>query len=211
MKSVVKICGLANEADVAETAGLLPDAMGFIFWPKSKRGVTALEVAAWTRNRVPENIRKVGVFVDSSLEEILNTVETAGLDVVQLHGEYPAEVIEKISVPVWRVLHVDRLPADWNDVSVEALLVDSGTVQMPGGTGVQVDRDRARELVRTSKFPVLLAGGLKADTVSDIIKAVSPAGVDVSSGVELHPGKKDPDAVKRFLLNARSAFETLSR
>lgn len=209
MKDIIKICGLANEEDVQATLELEPNAVGFIFWPKSPRGVTAEQVATWTHDRVPEGIRKVGVFVDHSVEEIQQAVTTAGLDVVQLHGPYTADQISRIGSPVWRVLHVDRLPEDWNEVPVEALLVDSGTVEMPGGTGIRVDTDAAEALIQTSTFPVVLAGGLKASTVSQAIREAKPNGVDVSSGVESHPGKKDLQAVREFIQQSREAFNHL--
>lgn len=211
MNAFVKICGLATEEDVHHTIEAAPDAMGFIFWAKSPRGVTAESVSHWTHNRMPPGIRKVGVFVDSTVHEIEKSAEEAGLDVVQLHGSYTARQIRELTYPVWRVLHVDRLPEDWNDEPVEALLVDSGTVKMPGGTGVRVNTERAIRLIRQSNFPVLLAGGLKQDTVSGVIKDTLPNGVDVSSGVELHPGKKDMNAVQFFIQNARSAFSSLPR
>lgn len=210
MNHLVKICGLANEQDVQETLSLRPDAVGFIFWPKSPRGVTAEEVAAWTRGAIPDGIRKVGVFVDTPVAEIPVLAETAGLDVVQLHGAYSAEEISTLQVPVWRVLHADRLPEDWNEVPVEALLIDSGTVQMPGGTGVRVDTGRAGELTRQSRIPVVLAGGLNAGNVANAISEIQPDGVDVSSGVEAEPGKKDLKAVASFISESRTAFRSLS-
>ena len=208
MKDLVKICGLARREDVAATLETEPDAMGFIFWPKSPRGVSAAEVRAWTGGRMRPPVRKVGVFVDSGVEEIEAVAREADLDVVQLHGPYSADQIRQITLPVWRVLHADRLPSDWNQVPVDALLLDSGTVEMPGGTGVRVDADRARDLIAQSKFPVLLAGGLKADNVRGLIQKVQPAGVDVSSGVESKPGHKNMSAVRAFIRNARQAFQS---
>jgi phosphoribosylanthranilate isomerase len=204
----VKICGLANAEDIHATVAAGPDAVGFVFWPRSPRGVTAEEVRTWTEDLAMKDVRKVGVFVDHSVEEIRRVVETAGLDVVQLHGPYTAEEISSLDLPVWRVLHADRLPEDWNRVPVEAVLLDSGTVDMPGGTGVQVNTARAIELIQKSNWPVLLAGGLKADKVGNVIETVRPSGVDVSSGVEALPGQKDLDAVRAFIKNARFAFSS---
>ena len=187
---------------------LSPDAIGFIFWPKSPRGVSAEEVAEWTNGKVPNGIRKVGVFVDTPVDEIHEIAAKAELDVIQLHGPYTPYEISDIDLPVWRVLHVDRLPEDWNEVDVEALLVDSGTIEIPGGTGMQVDLDRAKEMVKQSKFPVLLAGGLKPDTVGSVIESIGLHGVDVSSGVESRPGVKDMEAVRAFIQNARDAFSS---
>lgn len=209
MNGFIKICGLANERDVTATLVLRPDAVGFIFWPKSPRGVTAEQVRAWTRNRMPEGVRKVGVFVDASVEELRRIAEVAELDILQLHGHEDAEKICSLDWPVWKVLHLDRLPAEWENLPVERFLIDSGTVEMPGGTGVRVDTDRVAAFVKASKLPVVLAGGLKASTVGHAICQVRPAGVDVSSGVEARPGQKDLGAVEDFIQQARAAFLTL--
>jgi len=204
----VKICGLAREADVASAVETGPDALGFVFWERSPRAVTPAQVAEWTRD-VPDSILKVGVFVNADLDTVRRTVDEAGLDVVQLHGDESFEFIEALSVRTWKALHLDRLPETWSRLPVEAVLLDSGTRESPGGTGVRVDRDRAADFVRESPVPVLLAGGLKAGMVGDSIRAVRPAGVDVSSGVELRPGVKDPSAVRDFVLEARDAFNSI--
>ncbi|MDF3128952.1 phosphoribosylanthranilate isomerase [Kiritimatiellaeota bacterium B1221] len=206
---LIKICGLANEGDVLETIAYQPDALGFIFYAKSPRAVTPQQVWDWTKDRVPAGMRKVGVFVDASVEEIQRSAEVAGLDVLQLHGGESAEVIRALELPVWKVLHLDRLPDGFETLPVEGLLIDSGTVEMPGGTGIRVDTDRAADFISQSKLPVLLAGGLKADTVADAILKVRPSGVDVASGVERAPGQKDLAAVRSFIQNARKAFLTL--
>ena len=208
-KGIIKICGLANEADVVATLEMKPDAVGFIFWPKSPRAVTPEQVRDWTKDRMPAGIKKVGVFVNATSEELQKSVKIAGLDILQLHGEESADVINALDCPVWKVLHLDRLPQGWDSLPVERVLIDSGTVEMPGGTGVRVDTDRAANFVKQSKLRVLLAGGLKADTVADAIVKVRPYGVDVSSGVERVPGQKDLDAVRSFIQNARNAFLTL--
>jgi phosphoribosylanthranilate isomerase len=203
MKSFIKICGLATAADVAATAACAPDALGFIFWAKSPRAVTPAQVGEWTRD-LPPGLRKVGVFVDALPEEIQRSAEVAGLDVIQLHGD---QMFEDLGLPVWKVLHLDRLPSGFEKFPAEAYLIDSGTVDMPGGTGVRVDTERATAFVKQSKLPVVLAGGLKAGTVGDAIREVRPSGVDVSSGVERCPGHKDLGAVRDFIHQARDAFQ----
>lgn len=203
MKCFIKICGLANAADVEATVACAPDALGFIFWAKSPRAVTPAQVGDWTRD-LPAGLRKVGVFVDALPEEIKRSAEMAGLDVIQLHGD---QMFEDLGLPVWKVLHLDRLPAGFENFPAEAYLIDSGTVDMPGGTGLRVDTERASAFVKQSKLPVVLAGGLKAGTVGNAIREVRPAGVDVSSGVELRPGQKDLGAVKDFIQQAREAFQ----
>lgn len=205
MNSQVKICGLARVEDYFTAVEAGPDAVGFVFWPKSPRAARPSAVADWIRERPAPRVRKVGVFVNQPLTEVIHAVEKAGLDVVQLHGDEGVDYMEALPVPVWKGVHLDRLPGEWKTLPVEALLVDSGTKDMPGGTGVRVDVERAAAFVRTSPFPVWLAGGLKAGTVSRAIADVRPFGVDVSSGVERAPGEKNPEAVFAFVRAARTS------
>jgi len=210
MNGLVKICGLASGEDVRAVGAMGPDCLGFIFWPRSPRAVTAEQVADWTRG-LPGGVRKVGVFVDQPLDEVRESAERAGLDVIQLHGREDAAYLRALNRPVWKALHLDRLPAEPEALPAEAFLIDSGTVEMPGGSGVRVDTERAAAFVAAhAKRKVLLAGGLKAGTVADAVLAVRPRGVDVSSGVELAPGRKDLAAVREFIQNARAAFAQLS-
>lgn len=203
MKPLVKICGLAREEDVVSTLETLPDALGFIFWARSPRAVTPEMVGAWTRDRVPAGVRKIGVFVNPTLEEVLQAIEEAELDVVQLHGTEGPDLIRAIPKPVWKALHVDRLPADWESYPVEAVLLDSGTVEMPGGTGQTVDIHRAKDFIQQSPLPVWLAGGLNSSNVQEALLGAGPIGVDVSSGVEAFPGTKNPEAVRQFVRAVR--------
>ncbi len=203
MNPLVKICGLAREEDVRLTMDVRPDALGFIFWPRSPRAVRPEEVGSWTSGGLGEGARKVGVFVNPELQEVLDAIEAAGLDVVQLHGNEGEDLIRAIPVPVWKALHVDRLPPNWEALPVEAVLLDSGTVEMPGGTGHMVDMERARDFVSKSPLPVWLAGGLNAVNVTSALKTVGPIGVDVVSGTESAPGVKNPEAVRSFVQAVR--------
>ena len=166
----VKICGLCSRADVEGVAALRPDALGFVFWEGSARRVTARDVADWTRD-LPEGLRKVGVFVDHDIAEVLSIVETASLDVVQLHGGEPPEMCDDIPVDVWKALHLDRDGArDLSGYRVDAFLVDSYSTESPGGTGRQCDWDAARKFVETCGARVLLAGGLTPENVEEGIR-----------------------------------------
>lgn len=209
MKGFVKICGLANEQDIRETIQLEPDALGFNFWPESPRFVAPENVAKWTQGKVPAGMLKVGIFVNAGAEEIKRTAATADLDIIQLHGGESAGCAASLGLPVWKVLHLDRLPEAWDQFPAACFLIDSGTVEMPGGTGHRVNTEAATDFVQKSKLPVMLAGGLKAGTVGDAIRTVRPAGVDVASGVEQAPGKKNMQEVRNFIHDARGAFLTL--
>jgi len=211
MSLFVKICGLANAEDVAAVAALKPDALGFVFWPKSKRAVRPEQIAEWTAE-LPPGLLKVGVFVDADPYAIRRAVKIAKLDVVQWHGfpkigkAYMAlfQTLEKELTgvaKVWTVVRLDREPAP---AFVDAVVLDSYSPATPGGTGQQVDLAAAREFMLSSAKPVLLAGGLRPENVAEAIRAVRPWGVDVSSGVEDEPGKKDLDAVKRFIESCRA-------
>ena len=237
MSVFIKICGLANAADVAAVAVLKPDALGFVLWPKSPRAVRPEQVAEWTRD-LPPGLLKVGVVVNEPVEEIRRAAEIARLDVIQWHG-FPAvsgwrsAVSQRVEADffqaleqslsgiskVWKVVRLDCEPAAENcrprdltrrDIGadepafVDALVLDSYSPATPGGTGQTVDWTAARTFVAASRKKVLLAGGLHPENVAEGIRAVQPWGVDVSSGVEAHPGKKDLITVKRFIETCRA-------
>lgn len=199
MGCFVKICGIASAADAQAVAALRPDAMGFVFWPRSKRAVRPEQVAPWTRD-LPQDLLKVGVFVDAAPDEVARAVEVAGLDVAQLHGsEQPAD-FARAPHRLWRALSLrtvdEPVPAGW---SVDAFLVDTYSPASPGGTGAVGDWAVARSFVARCPVRTLLAGGLTPENVRAARDAVRPWGVDVSSGVEAAPGRKDLAAVKEFI------------
>ena len=199
MKIFVKICGLCTPEDVEAVVEFKPDAIGFVFWQKSRRAVKAEDVGEWTRG-VPSSILKVGVFVDSPLAEVARAIKRARLDIVQLHGHEPPEICELMPVKVWKALSIERkLPDPPESYQVDAFVLDSYSADTPGGTGIIGDWDRSREFVKTSDTPVVLAGGLNPENIREAIRKVKPWGVDVSSGVEVRPGKKDIEKVREFI------------
>lgn len=205
MSLFVKICGLANEADVRAAVEAKPDAIGFVFHPPSPRCVTPAEVRTWTQ-QLPSHLLKVGVFVNEPPERVAALAQAAGLDIAQLHGEEsPAQAAQ--SWPrTWKTLKNDaRLDEEtvtpW---PVEAFLLDTPGGVLRGGTGVAGDWTRAAAFVQNAQLPVLLAGGLKVSTVAQAVRQVHPWGVDVSSGVEKSPGIKDAAAMKEFVELCRS-------
>ena len=199
----VKICGLANAADAMAVAGLRPDALGFVLWPGSKRCARAEDVRDWVRD-VPAGLLKVGVFVDATPDEVQRAVETAGLDVAQLHGAERPEEFAGRPFRLWRSLSLagreNAVPTGWR---VDAFLVDTYSPHSPGGTGQVGDWAAARSFVQRSPCPVLLAGGLGPANVKAAVAAVGPWGVDVSSGVEAQPGRKDLAKVREFIEQCR--------
>ncbi|HOW98358.1 MAG TPA: phosphoribosylanthranilate isomerase [Kiritimatiellia bacterium] len=209
----MKICGLCSAADVRAVAALKPDALGFVFWPGSKRCVRAADVATWTRD-LPPGLLKVGVFVNAAPAELEATVRKAGLDVVQYHV---FQTLEKESANFpdigknirlfskhWKTVHLDRGgPPPIESAFVDAFLVDSYSADSPGGTGRLGNWAAARAFVERCGKPVVLAGGLTPENVAEAIRTVRPWGVDVSSGVEIAPGRKDLKKVEEFIRACR--------
>jgi phosphoribosylanthranilate isomerase len=198
----VKICGLTNEEDAVHAASVGAAALGVVFAPASPRCVSADRARDIVR-AVPAGVPVVGVFVDAPLQEIVATVAHTGIRWVQLHGDEPEAYAAALKVPLLRAAGVEVALDAWPTAT---LLLDAITTAARGGTGTRVDWSRARAIARQRK--TLLAGGLTADNVAEAIATVRPFGVDVSSGVEMAPGRKDPDKVSRFLEQARQAFST---
>lgn len=212
---IVKICGLCSAADVAAVGELAPDAVGFVFWPKSPRYVSPEEVGEWTAQLSPRILR-VGVFVDAEEDFVRHVVQVAGLDVVQLHGFQTLENTERrfpefgktmdgLPTRIWAVVHTGRNESiALQQASLyDAFVVDSFTEARPGGTGRRCDWDAARRFVEQCPKAVLLAGGLTPENVREAIERVRPAGVDVSSGVEKVVRKKDLKKVEKFINECR--------
>jgi phosphoribosylanthranilate isomerase len=216
----IKICGNTSLGDALLAVEAGADAVGFVFAPSPRR-VTAAQVAAIVPH-VPAGIEKIGVFVDAALEEIVSTVQVCGLTGVQLHfdaePELPARLHERLGTElrVLRVVHFSAGAAELNAAQiaanaqnphVDAVLVDSRTATAVGGTGVAFDWVEARKTVLgdTASLKLVAAGGLNPANVADAIVALRPWGVDVVSGVEVSPGRKDPAKVREFVARARAA------
>jgi phosphoribosylanthranilate isomerase len=204
MRGLIKLCGVTSAGDLAGILAAGPDAVGFMFWPGSRRFVRPEAVGAWALD-VPGDVKKVGVFVDAAPGEAARAAEAAALDVLQLHGNEDPEAFRAIGLPIWKAIHLDRA-APAAGARVDAWLADRYSAESPGGTGRRPDWERVRVFAREASAPVILAGGLTPDSVAEAIRTVRPAGVDVSSGVEQAPGRKEIEKVKAFIENARRAF-----
>ena len=210
----VKFCGLVRPQDVDTAVALGVDAVGFVFYPKSARCVT-LDEAAVLRRRLPSWVRAVGLFVNEPLDAMWEGVRRVGLDVVQAHGDETPQVLAGLGgqgVRYWKGLQAGRVPADARALDealglfgqAECCLLDSAGPGF-GGTGHAFDwsllegrsqagspRDNAPRLV--------LAGGLRPETVGEAIRQVGPFAVDVSSGIQGDdPRKKDTVRMERFM------------
>ncbi len=202
----VKICGLARARDVEAAVRAGADALGFVFWPGSPRAVRPADVARWTAG-LERRILRVGVFVDAEPGAVRRAREEAGLDVAQLHGRETPAVGARVGGRLWRVCRAAAPPeeAAWIAAGLEAWVADAPAGTMPGGTGRPADWAAAAGLVGRAARPVVLAGGLTPENVVEAVRRVQPWGVDVSSGVESAPGRKDADRMRIFVEQCRNA------
>src|SRR5580698_8431079 len=212
----VKICGNTSLEDALLAAEAGADAVGFVFAPSPRR-VMRDQIAAIVPG-LPANLEKVGVFVDATLEEIEATVSACGLTGVQVHAEagsrIPGDLRKRFGagLRILRVVHFGDSAAQLTttiamEPSVDAILVDSRTASAVGGTGVAFDWGKARETIFNDqgRTRLVVAGGLSPANVEQAVKTLRPWGVDVVSGVEAAPGRKDPTKVREFVTRARAA------
>lgn len=192
---IVKICGITNPEDAAAAVLAGATALGFNFYPPSPRYISA-ETASRIAPAVPAGVLKVGVFVNENPARMAETMREAQLDIAQVIGEPPPA-----GVPYWRVYKVDDffLP-EGLDGRAEALLLDTPSGTLHGGTGKTFDWSRARIPGRR----VVIAGGLGPDNVAAAVRACGPWGVDACSRLESSPGRKDPGKVRAFVAAALS-------
>lgn len=198
----VKVCGTTRLKDAQLAVECGADAIGFIFYKKSPRCVT-VKTAKEICSKLPPFVHRVGVFVNETADTINRIAERCGLDAVQLHGDESPAFCKKIKRRVIKAVRVKDSGSlkglSW--YPVEGYLLDTYKEDQWGGTGKVFDWELA---VRAKNYgPVILAGGLNARNVKAAVKKVQPYGVDVSSGVEQSPGKKDPKKVKAFLKAVR--------
>lgn len=225
----IKICGITNLEDALMAVEAGADALGFVFYEKSPRNIDA-EAVREIVSTLPERVEKVGVFVYQDSEGAVRIAEQAGLTGLQIHlhqhlspqsgrnGELVA-----VSTHHPRKLYL-AMPASWfltdgpmmanlatfverrPERTFDTILLDSETPERPGGTGTTFDWQRAAPVFdqMSRSVEVVAAGGLTPDNVAEAIRVLKPWGVDVSSGVEARPGKKDPEKVRAFIAAVRN-------
>jgi phosphoribosylanthranilate isomerase len=199
----VKICGITNLPDAEAAAAAGADLLGFMFWERSSRHIELPAAAQIARGLAP-GVLKVGVFVDAPPEAVRQAIDTCGLDLLQFHGEETPDYCLQFGVPsvkAFRIRNRDSLQA-LPKYATHAWLLDACTPGKVGGTGDQFDWDLAVE-ARLLGRPIFLAGGLTPANVGAAVAQVQPYGVDVSSGVEAAPGKKDHEKLKAFIRAAK--------
>jgi len=256
----IKVCGITNLDDALASIDAGANALGFVFYPKSPRHVT-LETAGLIVARIPQQIDKIGVFVNQTVESVCDTVKQVGLTAVQLHGdestEYSRELFRGLANEAPRPIIFRAWPAKifdapaeksigWDPVTaglvepdeaykgkrvhkihvaengdiflethgfrpgvISGVLLDSSTAEERGGTGQAFDWERVQPWagVINSISKLIVAGGLHPDNVQEAIHLLHPWGVDVSTGVESEPGKKDPRKVRAFVQAVRAMKE----
>jgi phosphoribosylanthranilate isomerase len=202
----IKICGITNSDDAVLAVRCGADALGFNFYAPSPRYISP-DTARAMIEVLPSSVRKIGVFVNESLETIAETVKLAGLDAVQLHGDEPAAFVREVANrPGCEVIKAFRVGPGFEIASVyecgtDTILLDAHANTSHGGTGTAFDWAIAKRVAGGVKL--YLAGGLSEDNVRLAVSEVMPYAVDACSLIESTPGKKDPDKLRRFILAAK--------
>jgi len=214
----IKICGITNRADAETAAGCGADAIGFVFAESPRR--VAPEAARDIMRNLEPLVVGVGVFVNTPVEEVRRVLECTGCSVAQLHGEEGPEYVEALAP--FGVIQVVRVSSNAQEAGrrasagptrprarppykgIKAVLLDTSVPGMVGGTGERSDL-RVAEGMAKEGHRVIVAGGLTAENVGEVVRRVRPYGVDVSSGVEAAPGRKDHGQVERFVAAVRAA------
>jgi len=203
----VKICGITRIKDALLVGKLGADAIGFIFYPPSKRYVSNNDAAKIADASRKINLSRVGVFVNPTLQTLEETVREVSLDYLQLHGNETPEFVALVKKTFLNHKIIKALRLDTPEVTVDYQadfeLLDHSTPEW-GGSGQTVPWSEAKAYVKKRKLPVLLAGGLSPSNIRLALEQVSPAGIDLSSGVELSPGIKSEEKL-------RELFHTLGR
>lgn len=218
----VKICGNTSLEDARLAVELGADALGFIF-AESKRRVSPAQVASMAQH-LPKHVERVGVVYSRDAAEIAAIVQEAGLTAVQLHGGIDLALVDRLrerlgsEVGMIQTLHwvvgtdsSEQLRSELREIAaaktVDRVLIDSRVGAAGGGTGVSFDWKAARSVFEeaSQNLRVIVAGGLRPENVAEAIRELRPWGVDVSSGVEASPGRKDPDKLATFLRVAKEA------
>lgn len=197
----VKICGLTNLDDALAAVEAGADALGFVFAPSPRR--VDPETVRTVVHRLPPFVTTVGVFVDRSVEEINEIVDFCRLGAVQLHGAENETEASRIRAGVIRVVRMGGPDGfDENLRPGAALLLDAYHPELKGGTGLTFDWSLAADAAR--KRRIILAGGLTPENAAEAVRTVRPYAVDVSSGVEAEPGRKDHEKLERFIHAVKS-------
>lgn len=204
MKVFTKICGLTKIADAEFAISSGVDAVGFISYPKSPRYISSNDVKKICADLRKSDVLKVGVFVNATIE-VIESYISAGIDTIQLHGDESEEFTLhcqnlKGIKEVWKAIKpasIDEL-LDYVSYPADKIVLDAFHKTLHGGTGLVVDQNIAEFAISQLSSPVILAGGLNPDNIAQIIRDVTPYGIDINSGVEISPGVKNHKLIKKM-------------
>lgn len=197
-----KICGITNLSDAQAAAVHGASAIGFIFYEKSSRAIS-IEGAKFISRHLSNDISKVGVFVNHDKAFIEKAIRSASLNIIQLHGDETPGFCKQFEVPVLKALRIkDKASLSVMDqYNVAGFLLDTFSTKQYGGTGETFDWSLLNGKLET---PIILSGGLNPDNILDAIDSVNPAAIDVNSGVEISPGKKDHQKINLLFKNLKN-------
>jgi phosphoribosylanthranilate isomerase len=203
----VKLCGITSLEDALTAVESGANALGFVFYSKSRRKVDAATVKQIVAE-LPKSVEKIGVFVEESPAAMEQVAGEAGLTGIQLHltsmraSPQLTSRVNYLAIPATLAEQAAQLQ---KDIAIKAIFIDSGTPSDPGGTGKVFDWEKAGAILAAlrERFKIVVAGGLTPSNVGDAIRILRPWGVDVSSGVESSPGKKDPAKIQAFIQAVR--------
>jgi len=210
VRTRVKICGITRERDAIAAARAGADAIGFVFWPGSPRQITPRQAARLGRN-LPSFVTRVGVFVNASPASVARAVREARLNAVQLHGDENPRSYRQCGAALIKALPLSTtadLSAALRYPANVTVLVDVRDPVRRGGTGRLANWTLAERLAR--RRPILLAGGIGPANVRHAVRAVHPWGIDVSSGVEVAPGLKNPARIEALMKNVKKIDREVS-
>ena len=197
-----KICGITNLSDAQAAAVHGASAIGFIFYKKSSRAIS-IEDAKFISGHLSNNISKVGVFVNHDKAFIEEAIHSISLNIIQLHGDESANFCNQFEVPVLKAVRIknEASLSVMDQYNVAGFLLDTFSNKQYGGTGETFDWSLINEQIDT---PIILSGGLNPDNILDAIDSVNPAAIDVNSGVEFSPGKKDLQKINLLFENLKN-------
>jgi phosphoribosylanthranilate isomerase len=192
-----------NDARVAADAGA--DAIGLMFYSGSPRHIS-MELARDISRNLPASIIKTGVFVDPDPSNVFAAIQLCNLNLLQFHGDETPQFCQQFGVMTMKAFRIQDAESlsSLSSFRTDAFLLDSYVAGKPGGTGQSFNWNLAVEAKQFGR-PIFVSGGLTVENVASAIRAVEPFGVDVSSGVEFSPGRKDPEKIRAFIAAARAA------
>lgn len=201
MKVKVKICGITNLEDAKAAADAGADMLGFVFYEKSPRYITP-EKAEEIISNLPAEVERIALFVNETKEHVKNILKTIKeIGILQFHGDETPEYCNSFNKRIIKAIRLKNISSakQLEGYNVNFFLLDSFVEGVYGGSGRSFDWSIAKEVKKMYNVPIILSGGLNCENVKEAIEKVRPYAVDVSSGVEVSPGKKDVELVKKFI------------